>query len=654
MCGIAGCWSVRGEAAGGDVARMTRALAHRGPDDEGLLFWRRGSRVVVRATEQTVEPLRGSLGRADAELREGWHLAMGHRRFSILDITPGGHQPFVDGAGRAAVVFNGEIYNYVELRAELEQLGVSFRTHSDTEVLLAAYLQWGAEMFGRLNGMWAFALVDFRSGELLLSRDRAGEKPLFFAREGENLFFASEIRALFEIGSIRAARKADDARVLAYLCFGLRDHQAGSFFANVEQLAPGTWARVDASGKMSVQAYWKLPTRRLGTSEISFDEAAAGLAERLRASVELRLRADVPVASELSGGMDSTSIVALAAEHRRASGGEKLKAVTIRYEDRAFDESALALAAAEFCGVDAEALCLDSQDYWGVAEEMAAVQEQPYESPNLTGNRAMWRWMKERGIRVVLNGLGGDELLGGYIGWHLCPFFWELFLQGKWGAAAREWPHWGGHRDRSWVAMRRHFLRNMPGAAGRLYLKRMLSMPVFACLKLPGGAAADSLLHAGMRTGALTLGPYLQLDNDYAPLPMYLVIGDKLSMSLPVEVRYPFLDPEVMAFSFTLPVEYFFRDGMSKAVLRHAMRKHLPAEVLERREKMGFPVPLARWMNEGRERIGAELLANGSRMRRWLDGDRFVREFALWDPGLVWRVHQVETWMRLNDLAADD
>lgn len=628
---------------------MTRALAHRGPDDEGLLCWRRGAAAVTAATDHTAGTLRAALPEAASLAAAPWHLALGHRRFSILDITPGGHQPFVDEQGRAAVVFNGEIYNYLELRAALEKEGVAFRTRSDTEVLLRAWLHWGEDTLPRLDGMWAFALVDFRDGRVLLSRDRVGEKPLFYTRVGGRFFFASEIKALFQVPAVHERRAADDLRVWDFLYLGIRDHRPGSFFRDIEQLPPATYARLGPDGALDVRSYWRLPRERWTARHLSFDEAAAGFTERLKASVALRLRADVPVAAELSGGMDSSSVVTLASDHLRESGAPPLETVTIRYPDREFDESPLAESVARSCGVSWTPITLEAQAYWEAADDMARVQEQPYESPNLLGSRALWRWMRERGIRVVLNGGAGDELLAGYIGHHLAPFLAGLAAQGRWGAVAREAAQWRGGRYLNAVVVRRHLLHHLPGPFGRAYMRRMLRLPYFDSLRRPASGLTEALVHDGRQANRFRLHDVLLGNSEFAPLPMYMVHGDKLSMSIPVEIRFPFLSPALIDYAFRLPLEYFIRGGESKAVLRHALRSRLPDGITGRREKMGFPVPLARWMREGRDRMCDGFRRDG-RAGRYVDIERFCRDFDRIDPALVWRIHQVGTWMRLHDL----
>jgi asparagine synthase (glutamine-hydrolysing) len=629
---------------------MTRALTHRGPDDEGLLFYCRDGRVIQAGTEQSNPLSRNQLPHAAELFRSDWSLVLGHRRFSIFDVSAAGHQPFLDAENRAGLVFNGAIYNYIELRSDLQKEGVVFHTRSDTEVLLQAYLCWGELMFSRLNGMWAFALVDFRCGRLLLSRDRVGERPLFFTHCERRLYFASEIKALFQVNGIHASRKANDARVWDFLYLGLRDHYPGSFYGGIDQFPPGTMTWVGADGRIDTKPYWQLPRERLSRRDISYPESAIELSQRLRSSVALRIRSDVPVAAELSGGMDSTSIVSLAADLLREAGGPPLQTITIRYPDNKYDESPLAKCVANASSTPWESICLEGRQYWEASEEMVRIQEQPYESPNQLGSRAMWRWMKDRGFRVVLSGGAGDELLAGYIGHMLGPFLTELVVKGDWQSFWREVRAWWGGKYLNAAILWRYLSRHLPGATGRWYLAQQFSRPFYAALRRPGPSefAAVLVAHHHARVHP-TLSAALRSSMGYSPMPMYMVHGDKLSMSVPIEVRFPFLDPSLMEFAFRLPIEYFIRKGESKSVLREAMRERLPETVIRRRDKMGFPVPLERWMHEGQSRIVSEL-RSGDRAHRFLNIDYISSNYDRIDPCLMWRIHQVDTWMRLHDL----
>src|SRR6185295_17376344 len=319
MCGIAGYYSREQSETG--VRKILSALgtiAHRGPDDQGIVLVNTDSGKFLNcSTRASDSRIREILPEAQSEGGEFiHHLAFAHCRYSIVDLTPAGHQPMWDATGRVCVIFNGEIYNYLELRQELENVGRIFLTRSDTEVLLVGYLEWGTEVFRRLNGQWAVALYETRSRKLLFSRDRLGKVPLYYAVRNNRLFWASEIKAILEAVGGDAfqvrAQAVDD-----YVVEGWRDRN-GTFWEGINDFPSACFAWVNADLSLDVSRYWQLPSNRLGTRSISTGEAAEQLRELLLDAIRLRVRADVPVAFELSGGMDSSSLVALAAQNIRA------------------------------------------------------------------------------------------------------------------------------------------------------------------------------------------------------------------------------------------------------------------------------------------------------------------------------------------------
>jgi asparagine synthase (glutamine-hydrolysing) len=649
MCGIAGAIVLdqRLRTLLPSVVDMTRALAHRGPDDEGFVIENNGL-VKLLSGRDSSPTLRALLPDAEVGFNRPTRWAFGHRRFSIIDTQSRAHQPMVDHRERSLLCFNGELYNYIELRAELEAEGEPFTTASDTEVMLAALTRWGVDALAKMNGMWGFAFADFRRGEIMLCRDRIGEKPLFYAEHEGVLYFASEIRALHAIPGIWDRRAPDPDRVITFLGLGLRDHRSGSFFKGIEQLPPGSFMRIRPDGTRTIEKYWCLPKTRWSTRDLSFDEAASGFIQRLSDSVALRLRADVPVAAELSGGLDSTSIVQIASGLIRARNLPALQTVTIKYSDPACDESPLAGEVARACGVPWTALNLEASDYWRSANDLLRIQEQPYESPNLLGSQTLWRYFRNMGIRVVLNGGGGDELVGGYIHQHLPPLIFEKVLDGNIVGAITEARAWQGMPHIHPTAMRRHLLYCLPKPLRRIYLSRMLTMPSFASLGPCHLIENTSIMNDALVMRHARLSDTLPSNINFFPIPMYMVHGDKLAMSLPIEVRFPFLDPNLVDFAFQLPVDYLIRNGFSKAVLREPMRPRLPAAITNRREKMGFPVPLAAWMREGKEQIIAEV--REGRACGFIDADMFARDFDTMEPGFIWRIHQVVRWMARFDL----
>ena len=289
---------------------MLDSIAHRGPDDQGLFFINvRTGAALDCATSASDPRIREALPDASMAQNFSHHLAFAHCRYSVVDLSSAGHQPMWDGSRRACVCFNGEVYNYVELRAELEEAGCKFSTRTDTEVLLAGYLQWGTGVFARLNGQWALALYDADQRILLLSRDRLGKVPLYYAAHGGRLYWASEIKA------IRAACGSDafslrPEAVHEYVTKGWRDRD-GTFWAGIDDFPPASFARIDAGLKLDFHTYWRPARERMRASDLSAAEAVQSLRALLSDALRLRVRADVPVAFELSGGVDSSVLVAL-------------------------------------------------------------------------------------------------------------------------------------------------------------------------------------------------------------------------------------------------------------------------------------------------------------------------------------------------------
>ncbi|HMO03512.1 MAG TPA: asparagine synthase (glutamine-hydrolyzing) [Kiritimatiellia bacterium] len=649
MCGIAGALILDGRlrVLMPAVVAMTRALAHRGPDDEGYVMENNGLAKLFSGRDSS-PTLRAVLPDAEVGCDRPTRWAFGHRRFSIIDTAARAHQPMLDHRERSLLCFNGELYNYRELKRELAAAGDTFSTESDTEVMLAALTRWGVDALPKMNGMWGFAFADFRRGETILCRDRIGEKPLFYAEQDGVLYFASEIRALHAVPAIWARRAPDPDRVITYLGLGLRDHRSGSFFKDIEQIPPGSYLRIRQDGSRNLVKYWRLPETRWSTRDLSFDEASAGFLDRLTSSVALRLRADVPIAAELSGGLDSTSIVQIASRIIREQALPTLQTVTIKYHDPACDESPLAAEVARACDVPWQALTLEAADYWRSADDLLRIQEQPYESPNLLGSLTLWQHFRSQGIRVVLNGGGGDELIGGYLHQHLPPLIFEKILGGNLGGAIAEARAWQGLPYIHPTAMRRHLLFSLPKPFRRLYLNRMLGLPAFSVLRPCHLQDNERLMIDALAMSHARLSDTLPNNINFFPIPMYMTHGDKLAMSLPIEVRFPFLDPDLVEFAFHLPVDYLIRNGFSKAVLREPMRSRLPAAITGRREKMGFPVPLAAWMRAGKDAILAEV--REGRVRGFVDTDILARDFDTMEPAMIWRIHQVARWMARFDL----
>jgi asparagine synthase (glutamine-hydrolysing) len=320
MCGFAAIYNFSGRPIDpADLARMTHSLVHRGPDDYAFAFC--GTEQKLNWREQAPPPI------------QDHGVAMGHRRLKILDLSDAGRQPFVSTDGRYWMVYNGEVFNYIELRSELQTLGYEFHTKTDTEVVLNAFIQWGTDCFNRFNGMWGLVIWDAHERRLVASRDRFGIKPIYYHRVEGGILFASEIKAILQHPS--ATRRPDTASVVAYLARRAAPTGGATFYADISTVKPGCWISIDWSGNMDEGRYWTLPEQY--PCKDSFEEASEQLRELLADAVKLRLRSDVRVGTMLSGGLDSTSVIALVAERMGmdssalAATGESLHSFTATF-----------------------------------------------------------------------------------------------------------------------------------------------------------------------------------------------------------------------------------------------------------------------------------------------------------------------------------
>jgi asparagine synthase (glutamine-hydrolysing) len=456
MCGISGYFSHSGITDDtGTLRAMNRALSHRGPDGEGLFFLRRDTGETRSFVFGRTPLTPAALPEWRADCRIPHDAAFGHRRFAILDLSPGGHQPFLSEDGACALSFNGEIYNYVELRRELEGAGFAFRTAGDAEVLLNAYRHWGVDGFGRMNGFWALALWDGKRKQVLLARDRLGKAPLYVAHTRGRLWWSSEIKGLMAALGREAFAPRPEAASL-FLRAGLRDWGNRTFFQGIATFPAASHAWIESNGEMDPHRFWRPPQKRLRPSDLGEKEAVAELKARLQTAVEIRLRADAPVGLELSGGLDSSAIAAACASAR---GGEtpRLSAFTVGFPGTSWDEEPFARKVAGHwpSRFDFQVLTPNFGDVLGGLDNFQSGMDEPFHSPNMVLNQEIWRRMASAGIRVSLNGAGGDEVFAGYGSEYFGAFVRSLLAQGRIGATVREMSQFSErvHGLRGWARM---------------------------------------------------------------------------------------------------------------------------------------------------------------------------------------------------------
>lgn len=586
MCGIAGFVGRPGRAVEG-LRGWGACLAHRGPDDLGVAEWRAG------AFERHREPERIA---ADSDV------VLFHRRLSILDLSPAGAQPMSSADGRWHLVLNGEVYNYLELRAELEREGVRFRSNSDTEVLLEAFARRGPAILPRLTGMFAFAALDTVERRLFLARDAFGIKPLVWARTAEGFAFASEPKALLALPGV--ARTVDPQRVYDYLRFGLTDHGEGTLFAAIRQLPAAHWMEVSLDGGApGAPVRWWTPDAE-ARFEGSFDEAASRLRELFLDSVRLHLRSDVPVGAALSGGIDSSAIVmAMRAVEPRLD----LHAFSYIADDPRLSEERWVEIVGRESGARVHRTGAGPADLTDDLDALLRSQDEPFGSTSIHAQNRVFRLAREHGVTVMLDGQGADELLGGYHTFAAARLA-SLVRRGRLGEAVA-------------------FLRRASAGPGRgalaLWAGEFLVPPSLQSLVrplvgqelTPAWLDADWFRARGVRLepakytysdGADVLRAQLRRATTWSSLPMLLRYEDRNSMAHSIESRVPFLTTTLADFVLSLPEEHLVdRDGVSKAVFRRAMRGIVPDAILDRRDKIGFATPEAAWRRALRPRLEA-------------------------------------------------
>jgi asparagine synthase (glutamine-hydrolysing) len=498
--------------------------------------------------------------------------------------------------GRAYIVFNGAIYNYRELRRELTSYGYSFRSQTDTEVLLQAYLHFGPEVLTRLVGMFAFAILDTQTRSMFLARDAFGIKPLYYTRWQYGVAFASEIKPLLALPGV--SRQVHPQRLYRYLRFGVTDDGGQTLFAGIEQLPAAHYLHlsIDTPTHLQPQRYWSVPLDQ--ASELSFEQAADTLRALFLENINLHLRSDVPVGVALSGGIDSSSIVAAV---RHVEGTTPvLKTFSYVAASAALSEESWADLAACHAAATAYKTRPEPQDLLTDLPRLIDVQGEPFGSTSIYAQMRVFRLAHEAGIKVMLDGQGADELMGGYRP-HVAAWLASLVRQCRWRAALRLLrcaPQVPGLTQRMLCERAAGLLGTVQSIQG--FSRHLLRRYLFpSWLQTPWFEAHDVVAEPLWQAhGTRLLRDHLYQALTDQSLPMLLRYEDRNSMAFGIESRVPFLTPKLVSFIFSLPESYLIStDGTSKYILRRAMRGLTPDAILDRRDKIGFATPEQAWLD---------------------------------------------------------
>ncbi len=623
MCGIAGIVSFdpNGCSLVPNAERMAARMGRRGPDDEGFLAaYRQLSKKAVPLSGDATPELGAKLhfhpqSHVSSIRDQACSVALAHRRLSIIDLSPSGHQPMSTEDGRFWIVYNGEIYNHQYIRSELAESGEEFFGNSDTEVLLKAYRRWGRECLSHLNGMFAFVIWDDVDKCLFCARDRIGIKPFYYYFGDRFFVFASDIAAIIASGLYTP--QPDLEGLYHALSFGVAPRPMTAF-KGIKALEQGHWMTIPLDGSIKKERYWDVPT---GTQRLDMekDEAASLIKRHLEAAVEKRLVADVPVGTFMSGGIDSTTVSAIASMKHPG-----IKAFTLAFkEDKELDELAQASATARMYRMDHVVQNVAAESVIDHLQQIVECYEEPFY--DISPNYLISKLVAENGVRVVLNGLGGDELFGGY------PYFkWE----GRWRLLQRV-------RPLLWIASHLPIVGHLGerlrriadthtgdrfASSVRCFFTDREKKALFLDQSVRDFDTVERIhqLYVGDRefSSVIEAISYIDLVNYIGNHHVYRV--DKFTMYFSLEGRIPFLDHELVEMAYTIPDHWKIRDGQGKYILREVAKDYIHRSCLEAPKK-GFDLPTDRWMRG----ILADFVA---------DKLRLLCERGLFDPSAVWKV----------------
>ncbi|WP_026818353.1 asparagine synthase (glutamine-hydrolyzing) [Arthrobacter castelli] len=615
MCGIAGYCGFEEDKP--LLESMNECIQHRGPDGEGYY------------SEGTV--------------------GLAHRRLSIIDVAHG-QEPMISADGDVVLIYNGEVYNYLQLKAELEELGRTFRTVSDTEVVLQAYEEWGDEAFDRFNGMFGFAIYDKKRSRVVLVRDHFGIKPLYYANAGTDdkpqILFGSEIKSILAADKIE--HRPNERILFRYLQFRIHDDEPETFFAGIRKLMPGEKMVIDtSSGEFHISPYTRLKEELAELSSVETPYSREVINEYRRQFTEglrLRLQSEVPVGTALSGGLDSSAVVVtinkLMAEHAEATDslGSTQQTFSAVFPNSINDEEQYADAVLDMCegNVTSHKILPAAEEFAADLEDFVRTQEEPIIS---SGPYAQYRVMQEasKHVTVLLDGQGADEMMAGYIPYYFA-YLRQLKTRGQYQKLARE----------VFSALDIFYRLGRFRLRGMVTRRKSLSIGSLLNKDFTGKYANEKFANIPDNLKARLID-----DLFYKSLPAVLRYEDKNTMRFSLEGRVPFLDKEVVKYLFSLDDESIIKGGWNKRVLRDATRGLLPEMISNRRNKIGFTTPEAEWFKLMKERIYEIFLSSSFEHRPYWDHDAVLYAFEeyLQDKNsastmVFWRLLNTEMWLR--------
>lgn len=608
MCGIAGYFSEKTPIRGLDFYEAFKKIKHRGPDDEGFALI--GDTIELFEGDMTVPSLK--TGRHVCG-ESNIYRVLSHARLSILDLSEAGHQPMMDSNWKYAIVYNGEIYNYKELREELEKEGYIFKSDCDTEIVLYSYICWGMDCFDKFNGMWAIALYELENNRVILSRDRFGIKPLFYYHKNDKLIFASEIKF---INSLSNDLSINCENIEKYVKYNYLCDDEGTLFANVREVKPASTMIFDLKGNVSTLGYWKYKPHIV---KRSFDDALEEFTDIFEDAIRIRMRSDVEIGSLLSGGLDSNTIIA--SMKHKGYLNDNFEAFSSVYLEKEYSEEKYIEDSKKKIGIKVDFVNMDSDKVARHIDEAIYYCDMPIRSASIVLQNLLYEEISRvSDVKVVLNGQGADELFGGYI-YNYYTRFGELLCNFKLLQAIEEIKKFAQNRK----------------------------IPFISILKgIYGQRSAFSLFDSNI-FNEVTFEQIVS-----TPLREYLMYDDRQSMAHGIEARAPFMDYRLVEFAFSLNSDYKVNKDYNKLIVRAYAQDKVVESIVERKDKMGFTSPQILWQRTSWKQILDEEFSyiekNGLfdlNKKDILYDYRNYQKNGSGDPWIIWRWFALSRWRRL-------
>lgn len=657
MCGIAGIYSFNSVVEPKWIKQAADILKHRGPDDEGFLAIHTRTDEVNRLMGDDSKVRGNHIDNFDKKA----NLFLAHRRLSIIDLSPMGHQPMTNKDKTIWIIYNGEVYNYIDLREELKSLGYDFVTNTDSEVVLIAYEEWGSNCVDKFNGMWAFVIYDRRKNILFGSRDRFGVKPLYYYWDKTYFAFASEIKALLKLPFVR--KEINPRAVFDYLVLDITESEEEGFLKGIYELPCAHSFEFDfKSNSFRKERYYTLnySDKWERFSEPKFQEYSTKIKNLLFDAMKLRLRSDVPIGSCLSGGLDSSTIVCVVNSLLKGESisqiGERQKVFTASYNDESIDESAWAKLVVDSTKTSWYRTYPTGKELWEDLERLIYIQDIPFSSTSIYAQYRVMKLAKENDIKVLLDGQGGDELFTGYAPYYRV-FFTEMVKNFDIAKLIGEF----------------YYLKNSPVDLYRL----LVSLGQLYLFGLLPKIAQRSILKNFMKGNKYILKDFWQEHKDRVDiLREYIVTSlngmlykfmtrynlktllryeDRNSMCFSIESRTPFADDiNLIDYVFGIPSVYKIYQGWSKYLLRTSVKELLPEQIRYRKDKIGFATPERCWLNkiktESREYITDNSIKFIDMKRILKDWDSLFERQNMNDTMNIWRFINFAVWCKVYNL----